>query len=1025
MTAHLSLRAGPTGDPLISATFVLARPPGLDERLTPLVERAVLALELQAEPGDDRRWRDVAFEVRRGDPPRLLGEAVATGPFGHAAVPVTATGDDARALLEAVLAGHEEVALRATLTAEPPPGQGSTVRLAVGEIWRTLDAVADESRHFHRAELLHYLRLLRTRGAVVGPLESSRDRRSSPTVLEPEVPDAVLLDLVLRGARLVLSPVSDYLEPDPAAAEGHADLGPVVVLSRFDPGDLEVVLDLPAAAVAAPVETVQVPLARVVGEVVARDPARYLHMVTAGGGRLDSLLPARRAGRSRAPAGPVANLHVALGGRLVAPTAALAPAGPASRPPIFADRISSHSAVLMHSVVADLAIVGPVRTPGPLVTGTDDALWADRWDDAARWYLPEFSVVVPDPTAGDDASPFCFDVDAAGHTLDGTVALDAAVHVTLAAGPSHRTTAQFDAVAEGRTLRPVAVDAVRVHLAIPFRDERGTARTELVEAETVERSGGLGTMGSTLRARFRLRNAWARMAYGACAVAGFQTEPARVVVTSTFSGWRRTANIPVLVGVHKRWSLAGNGSRGRAGAGLRAPVLAHASVRPAWQQPTAASLDLLRPSHEWVDLSVARATDLVMPCGEHGRRYRQRVDGEWRAIGCQPVLQLGQTEHRTYEEVTVRAAAGRATVLRSLTGPRRFLVVPRSYAVGRYEADQGGRAFHPTLLLHSTIDVDDPTNIRCVLAASLQPVLPPFVRSAIVAELRATLDPEATLEYLPACGVEPDIRWAVPGGTAVEGVLTDSGFSVVLSTDVPGFLALRSLLERSGIEGSASATLPGGLTLRTTLRLDLATVTGPFGSGPVTVDGSGATRTLTNRTGQRQAVSGLATAGTQVVPLGLVLEPNGSATVDVPAASGDLDVVHQPDTTAEPLDEARAYIEDLELGVVFLAATDPAAGGLAALEVATALDGRTDAAPLVLTSRQRQAERTYTLPLTTFARDPAVTFTVTSVGEDGSRTTGPSTTWPVRSRGVLIPVSPPGPPPVRASGPSQRSEPPV
>jgi len=358
----------------------------------------------------------------------------------------------------------------------------------------------------------------------------------------------------------------------------------------------------------------------------------------------------------------------------------------------------------------------------------------------------------------------------------------------------------------------------------------------------------------------------------------------------------------------------------------------------------------------------------------------------------------------------VAAAKGHATVYRSLRSPGRFLVLPRRYAVGRFEPTDAQRAYRPMLLLHSTIDIDDPTGIRCALVGSLQPDVPPYMRAAILAELRRTAHPDPALEWLPAAGVEPTVDWALPADCELDAVVTADGLDVVVSTDVPGFLALKGLLERDAVRGTVTADLPGGVRLAAELVLGVGAVVGPFGAGPVELGvNRGGRLQATNRSGQRLALTAIAAEGETVATVGEVLAPGAGTELDVPHNGTRFDAVYALEGGQEQLDEVRAYVEDLRLGILFVATGDFAASGSVGLQVRTRFLGRDDLEPLVLTATAREAERSYVLPLTGFAADPAVDFQVTSVAADGTRRDGPWTSWPVRTRGALVPVSAPKP----------------
>ena len=144
------------------------------------------------------------------------------------------------------------------------------------------------------------------------------------------------------------------------------------------------------------------------------------------------------------------------------------------------------------------------------------------------------------------------------------------------------------------------------------------------------------------------------------------------------------------------------------------------------------------------------------------------------------------------------------------------------------------------------------------------------------------------------------------------------------------------------------------------------------------------------------------------VPVNAILDAGASTTVTVPDGDATYVADCAMDSGLETLDEVRAYVEDLELGVLFIAAGTLAAG--ATLEIATSFLGVPDPQPITLTASYRQVERRYVLPLTAYASDPVVEFTVTAVAADGIRITAPAKSWPVRTRGVLIAIDTPSPP---------------
>lgn len=1006
--ARLILRRDGDGAPLFSATFILSRPPDPSERLSPLIERAVLAVDLEAQQGTEgtaagvtgghgqhgRPVRRTTLELRRDrddGQAEVLASTTVTGPFAHGALEATLEPPAATELLEGVLGGTAPLRLVARMELAPPAAPALGVRVDLGEIWTSLDHASDETRTFYRADLANYLALWMSWGIVVTE-DSARGEEG----------DDAVLAAVLRAAGFFLWATDDE---DSLMGVGYR-------LSPTSPGPQQVTVSAPSPATGdVEVVVADATLGDLVAPAIVADPQRFVHLVGVSGGRLDAVLPVRFTPRTRSRAtwDPP---QVVVGDRMVPVSTLLRP-----RPPTAAPLLAHH--VTLSPGMADVVGVGmveasvgdtPDRRPGPVVDDPDAPMWRDRWDSARGWYAPEFELVTPSPTDDADTSPFRFELETSGHTADVTLGLTATITVTLQSRRSAATEAASQD-APGSTMRPVALDGLTVQLAVPFRDQGGTTRVEQVTADDVTTSGPLGEDGSRIVATFRLIDAWARLAYGSLSTPAFQSQPASVVVSASFEGWRARRRPSQVLGGQKRWALT-SGERARDPRALRpfSPALVDtslmsATVRPAWQVRPELVASLERAEYEWARFTTTRSVPAFVSCATHGAHYRERREGLWRAVGCRPALQLGATEHRTYEPMDVESAAGMARVYRSLQAPGRFLVVPTSYAVGRYEPDEDERAYRPTLLLHSTIDVDVPSNIRCVLAASLQPVLPRFVRAAIRRELVETAAVDPRLEYPGDAGIDWDVRWAAP--TEVACVATPDGFDVISSTDVAGFLTLKGMLERTGLRGSATAQLPGGLRVSTSLELSLGSVTGPFEAGPLHVSTQPGAVEVENRCGQRVVLQGLAVDGRRVVDADAMLGPGATAQIEVDVGDGHVDPVYQADAAMERLEEVRAYIEDLELGVVFLATSDPSESGLTALEVETTFLDHKDPENLRLTADHREAERTYTLPLTAFVADPVLEFTVVAVGPDGSREPGPVVTWPVRTRGALIPIGPP------------------
>ncbi|TNM46101.1 hypothetical protein FHP29_04015 [Nocardioides albidus] len=998
MSLEIGLGRDSAGRAVCSASFVLAHPPGPGERLRDLVTQAVVGLDLVVSDAEATLARTRATVVLPDGPVRATG----TGPFGQVSLSFTVEGATAGSLLQSLVERTGGPPLRVEAMTVPGPGATRRVRLHLGRLWEVLDDHLGSSRTVTVAGLARHLDDLVASGAVdlVEPPGSAAAREA-------------VADVVVRRAVGVLAP---------------ADGGRYRVAERR-PGDMEVTAMATLPGAPGEVLRAERPLGELLGDAGA-DPSAYLSMVTADGGQVSALLPNRSLTRSKA--GPRDRMVMLRANDRINPVV-LAAGGeltPAVRP--AAVRVDSHLAI---ADAVTLAILEPdqARTPGPVVGGAP-ALWPDRFDAATHWYVPEVTLVVPDPAQPADGAPFRFDVTPSGHGLDGSEGLEATITLTLASRMPDDVRVAWEA-AGSPTARPVPADGLTARLGVPFRDENGDLQVQYHQADSVTPSADFGADGGTAVAVFRLADQWARMAYGALSTPGFQAEPARVLLTTTYGGWRREAGTfpiaqpdkisvvlkpqvdrlavlrpPVIrrartvvpvepEPIPPRWEV------GIAPSQVNVLAKAGLTVEPRLHMNAALLAELYAERFEWARFEAASSVPVLVPCADHGANYRRVIAGEEpQAIGCQDVLKLGQAPFRTHEPITVAAAQGHATVLRSLTRPGHFVLVPERYRVGRFGPDADDRAFDPQLLLTSVLDTETAA-LRAVLATTVEADVAPAVRTAIVDELRSR-SPQVVLDLPWAAGLTQDVRLAVPGRGDVQCVPTASGFTIVLTLDVSDFLVVKALLETAGLTGTAALTLPDGVTVSSAIGLSLSQVTGPYGTGPVTLERDGNKARLTNRIGSRVAVTGLRAPGGTLLAVDEVLGPGDSATVPAPRPdAGEYDAVTVVESSRETLEEVRVYIEDLEVEVVLVLT-----GGLgeaAALEVATTFDGRPDAEPVVLTATAKQEARRYVLPLTAYVADPVLTYVCTAVAADGTRTSSDPVSWSIRQQGAVIPVAVP------------------
>ncbi len=721
-------------------------------------------------------------------------------------------------------------------------------------------------------------------------------------------------------------------------------------------------------------------LGQILGAELGGDPA-WLRIATLGADGLVDVPPVRR---PRATSLGLGNVIMLQGTHVLPLQMAVRPE--ATRPEPF---IPLRPQVLSHLNIATFTPLTPVvDISGPVLV--DNApLLTDRADPARRWYVPAWVFDAPPRGASPEGATFTFRVRSDGHTSDGRESIVATVSVRLREilpKAADEASVGLDPTA----VRPVTLEDLRVSLGVPFRDPGEGERIEYHPAASTTRSNGV------LEATFELRDQWARMAYGSLSTPGFQSGPTHLVVAATYRGWRSETKGRV-IGGNKAMGLGG------AAGTMKRPAIAQLAQNRLTVMGNPLLLDAVHIApllqRRWV-AGLATVTippvDLFVDCGTSGELYRRVEGGQETAIGCQSAFSLGQGDPRTHESLEVASATGWARVLRSLTRPRVFLVVPKTHCVGRYGPESGERAYTPTLLLSSTLDADNPANIRCVLAAGLQPDLPPHVRAAISDELGAAEGGPVQLETPWQAGLSPSLTWAVPGKVQVEAVPSDTGFAVLLDTDIPGFLTLQNLLRTSGVSGLARWSLPDGTEVTSTLRLALDRITGPE-SGVVQVSGSGTQRHLTNRLGRRVAVDEVRTGRRVLANVGRVLEAAEALDVTLSEDADDVVVAATVEPGMETLEEMRAYVEDLQLKLTLVAETAVPAGSSVAVTVHLVGDG--DNRTVTLNASHRQDDVVFTLPLTRYLANPAL-----QVVAEGTGVASTTFTWSIRDQGVLIPI---------------------
>ncbi len=693
----------------------------------------------------------------------------------------------------------------------------------------------------------------------------------------------------------------------------------------------------------------------------------------------------------------------------------------------------------------------------PEVTDPSRRVWRSRAGRGKYWYLPEFQVVRPAANTPPDASPFLFSFSRIGATSSGNPAIQGSIRLTLTKGKGASVLSELQALGSPPA-GEIPLSGLCAALEIPFVNEADNVAMSHTLPARVEVAGDQATV------TVDVLNDWLRLAYGALAVAGFQQQPAKVVLsysyraylpkrnkfqlaygikqsllpviyTSTPTGGRDVAHFDATEGVYRYEAgeirlrretasvnpalmLAATARRGPATIAA-ASVAARPAISVAGTRPVVVPLGNLRPHPEVVHvvdktefvlgtLVREEKADVLYPCNELGQLYREEVQSGSVGIGCVQALELGKIALRFYEELA-QLAHPLYRVYRSLAQPGRFLVVPTSYRIGRFAATDPERAFRPVIYLYSVLDPDNIGANRYVYRAALEPVLPPYVRKDLALGLTA-FAAEPVIEYPHAASAEVEYAWTIPAGLAADlkAVRTPEGFQLALAGDLTATLLIRDILQSTGIQGTVSFKFADGFQVHSSLALDLREITGPWDSGPIEVTRSGDSVRLSNRITVPVVVSDLAvyeSSGRQTVPVETSIPAGGSQTVQVPESATEICPVFSVSTSGTAsLEEIRSFVEDVQLNVIFSVEVNYANHGLKRLDIAARVKGEESPRALTLTGDPPVGEFLITLPLTTFIDRCLIEFQVTKSFESGQVEVTPWRDWDLERDGVLISI---------------------
>jgi hypothetical protein len=709
-----------------------------------------------------------------------------------------------------------------------------------------------------------------------------------------------------------------------------------------------------------------------------------------------------------------------------------------------ASALAAHAAVVTPGLgvtpirpLPDNEVVFPpvdIRLHVPRIDDAESEVWSDSIDPSRYWYLPTFAVIQPDPARLASEAPFLFRFEQTGHGVTGQAGINATVMFTVQQTMSE-VVAQHIKALGSLPITPVAFDSVAVSLLVPFRDDQGQTRNQSISAATTR-------VGNTIVATVRLLDNWARLAYGALAVDGFQAEPARVRIDACFQAMAPTrvdAMPLVLATKYERLHLSsvaatrefGGGAAVTAGIGtIQFAAEPENPPRAALARPLVGAQSvavhaqlhgqvLVNPGHIqpvyglqtiWREREIA----CLFPCDTLGALYLETTAQGDIAVGCRDALQLGQTEYRQYGPVTDAQIPPDVQVFRSLIQPGRFLLVPARYNIVRFGADAGDRAYRPAAFLYSSLDATKPENNRCVLMATLGPDVPPHEIERL-RDLLRDLSPMPIVEYLTEIAAEVSYAWSLPNSDVIrdyQAVRLWDSFQLSLAVDITQAPLLESMVSTGGISIAATFVLPDKSSFQTTLGLDLNAIVGPS-SGPAEAGRVADGVRLTNRIEvdidvddvlvvDDHAAPGRSSIWT--VPVEETLKPAAAITIvaAVPEGARLVPVATPKRGTAATLAEVRSFVEDIYTQIAFVNLINYANHGLAAIVVEARIQKVPGTKTLAVSETQQVGLIEIVLPLTEYLAHPVLQFQVTLTKRDQSVQKSAWIEWPLETKGNVV-----------------------
>ncbi|WP_098961660.1 hypothetical protein [Bacillus wiedmannii] len=557
-----------------------------------------------------------------------------------------------------------------------------------------------------------------------------------------------------------------------------------------------------------------------------------------------------------------------------------------------------------------------------------------------------FEVIKPKQNEDFTTSPFFFSYERSGATLSGEPGLTGTVRFTLK-----------------KKKGPTSIQSVE--FAIPFLDENdGLTKKQMFRSKIEE-------VNNTIVATVNLKNEWIRLAYGALSQSGFQKEPAYLHITYNLEE-------EYVVECYK-WELP---------PGLKCP--SPPEVSTTWV------------SHE-EDLEV------VYPCNIFGVFYRESIGDTTVTVGCRDVQKLGETNSHQYqiiEEADFKHDLYK--VYRSLQQPEKFLILPTFYRIGRFDLNAGEqKAYRPSILFQSVIDVNIPANNSFRFHIMLTPDLPRYVRKELESKL-LSLSTTPIIDYPSQLDSQYELKM---GEMIMHASKVVESFHVTMDVNLANAILLRDMMTRFTSFGTVLFKLADSSIMESTLALELDNITGPWETGPIEVLIINGNAQLTNKIERPIEISTLRIYDTSnirtEININIRLDSGEVHFVILPFIPNEIYPVYSfPAASPATLEELRSFAQDTHTTIQFFDLVNHQNHDIKLLEIKVRLKGTDKIYQVPMTGSPSKGLIDIIFPLTeTYYQKNIIEFQVTKTHNSGEVLDTPWIEWHLSTKGNIISVN--------------------